>query len=833
MVVKNLYTPYFTLASVQKITQGKYIQKNKKGLIKQFILDSRKIFSVEKNYALFVAIIGKNYDGHDYMSNAYTQGIRFFLVEKKVTSLCYQLPEATIIQVKSSVKALQALAKFHRKKYNLSTIAITGSNGKTMVKEWLAQLLDLSNYVIKSPQSYNSQIGVPLSLLPIHGKHKIGIFEVGISMPGEMQNLGEMIRPDIGIFTNIGSAHDENFLSQAQKIEEKILLFQTCSSVIYCKDHTAIHMALHKKYSDKQLISWSYKEDTQALFTIHKHYLANNNTKVTISYQLLTHTLYFPFQDTSMLENSLHALVCCLFFFPKILQKDLQAVLHQLASLPMRLTLKAGMHGCQILDDTYNNDLIGLEAALNAMTKYNAKERMVILSDMLQTGLVAKDLYQKIVHIFKRYDITHCIGIGPVIHDYSYLFSDFKLKVYKSVDSFLAHMPYIKDKFILVKGARKFALEKIVDALQKKVHQTVLEVNLGALVHNFHFFRRKIKKKTKIMAMVKASAYGSSIFEVANLLSYHQVDYLGIAYTDEGILLRNHGIQMPIMVMNVTTSCFSKALDYGLEIEIYSLTLLQALDTFLKEHRKEAKVHIKIDTGMHRLGIVKEDFDDVVMIIQNNAYINIVGILSHLAAADLRSHDDYTHMQAKKFLNFAYIFEQRLQKKLLKHLLNTSGILHFAQYQLDMVRLGIGLYGVGVDKNIKDALSVVNTLKTVILQVKHIAPGDTVGYHRKGLAHKEMQIATIAIGYADGFSRALSNGKGKVWIQGHLVPIVGNICMDTCMIDITGIDAKPGDEVIIFGAAHDVEMWAKYQDTIAYEVFTSISDRVKRIYITV
>ncbi len=822
---------FFSPVSIQEITQGNLCQYRHTASIHTIVFDSRKLIGDNHHHTMFIAIQGDHHDGHDYISFVYGQGVRCFLIEKEFPALQILVPEATVIQVSSSIKALQALAQAHRKKFSIPLIAITGSNGKTIVKEWLSQCLATSYYVIKSPQSYNSQVGVPCSVLPMHEKHQLGIFEAGISQPGEMQRLWHILRPSVGIFTNIGSAHDAYFISQTQKIKEKAHLFQNCKTIIYCQDHQLIHHVLQQQYSVHQRMAWSYQKSSQAVFIVQKISTAYGTTDITIRYHGDQHTFRLPFQEASLLENAIHVLVCCLILYPSMVAR-LPSLLYTLQPVAMRLTLKEGMHGCYLLDDTYNNDFVGFVAALEAMLPYARKEKMVILSDMLQTGWSAALLYAKVAALCRKYGVRYGIGIGPLISEHRACFTGLDFQTYTSVDHFLKEMPLLKDRFILIKGARVFALEQVVDALQKKIHHTVLEVNLKALIHNFYFFRQKLKRSTQLMAMVKAAAYGSSTFEVAQLLAYHQVDYLGVAYTDEGILLRKKGIRLPILVMNVTPFCFEKVLTYDLTMQVYSLALLKVLDIFSKKHAQPMAIHLKIDTGMHRLGIAANEFTAVLKILQENAYIQTVGILSHLASADLPSHDDFTHAQAQKFLDAVCFFEKRLQKTLLKHLLNTAGIIRFPAYQWDMVRLGIGLYGVGVDTMVQKDLRVVNTLKTIILQIKSIPANVTVGYHRKGIVMQAMTLAIIAIGYADGLSRSLSDGQGKVWVKGAIVPIVGYICMDTCMIDVTGIPVEVGDEVIIFGETYDVFLGAKAQNTIAYEVFTKMSDRVKRVYIT-
>ncbi|MEM9416876.1 MAG: bifunctional UDP-N-acetylmuramoyl-tripeptide:D-alanyl-D-alanine ligase/alanine racemase [Bacteroidota bacterium] len=814
------------------ITGGTVLQYITERPIGPLLLDSRKL-PLDPN-GLFFAMKGQHHDSHQFIPTVYEQGIRQFVVEQGDEATYQHLPEANIIQVASSINALQQLATHHRSQYQLPLLAITGSNGKTIVKEWLSQLLALKYTVVKSPKSYNSQIGVPLSIWLINATHEYGIFEAGISLPGEMARLATILQPTAGIFTNIGPAHDEGFATRQQKLQEKALLFKDCQKIYYCLDHAPIHQVLTTHYDDKaMLVTWSWHQ-LAATYQVQKQLLPTaNQTELTITTQRQSHTFILPFQDDVSIENAVH---CIIFLLHEGLAPSLlQPALLKLRAVPMRLTLKQGVNGCQIIDDTYNNDLVGLQIALDFMDQQKqAAKKTVILSDLLQTGVAPDQLYPQVAQLLQDKQVDRLIGIGEEISAHAAAFIALDTQFYKHTASLLQAetQHQVNNELILVKGARPFGLERIVDQLQQKIHSTVLEVDLSAVAHNLNFFRSKLTPGTKLMAMVKASAYGSSSFEIPHLLQYHRVDYLAVAYPDEGVSLREHGITCPIMVMNPTPESFEQLIAHDLEPEIYSLKLLRALADFLKTSSKQANIHLKLETGMHRLGFVADEFNTLIQLLQETPALQVVGIMSHLAASGEYEHDHYTHQQFNLFAKLADQLEQALGIHTIKHLLNSSGILRFPNYQLDMVRLGIGLYGVGVDQDVQPQLQVANTLRTVVSQLKTVPPGATIGYSRQGRAQKSMQIATLAIGYADGFSRALGNGNGSVWIKGQLAPTVGNICMDMCMVDVTDISVAEGDEAIIFGPERPIVEVAAALNTIPYEVLTNVSERVKRVYYT-
>lgn len=812
------------------ITGGNIIQQAAGSPIGSLLLDSRK--HTADPTGLFFAMQGQHHDSHQFIPALYEQGIRQFVVEQGHKNSYQHLPEANIIQVASSMEALQQLAAHHRGQFQLPLLSITGSNGKTIVKEWLSQLLALKYSMVKSPKSYNSQIGVPLSAWLINDAHEYGVFEAGISLPGEMDRLEAILKPTAGIFTNIGAAHAEGFATQQQKLEEKALLFKHCPKIYCCLDHAPVHQALTAQYPNKTLVTWSWCEKA-ATYQVQKRLLPTAQTELTVTTSGQQHIFIVPFQDDVSLENAVH---CIVFLLHEGFDAAmLQPALLKLRAVPMRLTLKQGIRNCQVIDDTYNNDLVGLQVALDFMTQQKqAAKKTVILSDLLQTGIAPDQLYPQVAQLLRAKQIDRLIGVGEKITAHAAAFSTFETQFYQKTEDFLQEniQHQFDNELILVKGARPFGLESVVDQLQQKIHSTVLEVDLGAVAHNLNFFRSKLAPGTRLMAMVKALAYGSSSFEIPHLLQYHRVDYLAVAYPDEGVMLREHGITCPILVMNPTPASFEQLLAYDLEPEVYSMELLQALVVFLKAHDKKANIHLKLETGMNRLGFAADQVSALIQLLRETPALCVVGIMSHLAASGEAEHDNYSHQQFELFSQLASKVEKELGIRTIKHLLNTEGILRFPDYQLDMVRLGIGLYGAGVGEATQSHLQVASTLKTVISQIKTVPPGATVGYSRGGEAQHLIKIAILAIGYADGFRRALGNGQGRVWIKGYLVPTVGNICMDMCMVDVTDIPVTEGDEVIIFGQERPIVEIAQDMNTIPYEVLTNVSERVKRVYYT-
>ncbi|GHA67230.1 bifunctional UDP-N-acetylmuramoyl-tripeptide:D-alanyl-D-alanine ligase/alanine racemase [Pontibacter akesuensis] len=809
---------------LQNIINGKALQVVQPLPVVHLLTDSRKLS--QPAGSVFFAINGKYNDGHKYLPQLYAQGVRQFAVEQgEAATLAQQFPEANILQVPDSLEALQQLAAWHRAQFQVPVIGITGSNGKTIVKEWLSQLLSPDELVVKSPRSYNSQLGVPLSVWQLQPNHTLGIFEAGISQPGEMENLQRIIQPTIGIFTTIGSAHDEGFVSTKQKVDEKLKLFTAVELLFYCADYELLHAAVQAQ--GIKSFTWSHNRKEADLY-INATNVAGHKTIVVYTYQGQKQRLAIPFTDEASIENALHCLAVLLY--RRVPLSEIQGRLDRLHPVAMRLEMKEAINGCYLIDDTYNNDLAGLSIALDLQASQPQRgQHTLILSDVLESGLPEAELYLKVAELVQAHKVQRVVGIGSTISKYSHLFS--KAEFYTSTADFLqAFDPAdFRNEVILVKGARVFEFEKIVQAFQQKVHGTVLEVNLDALVHNLNYYRSKLKPGTKLMVMVKAFAYGSGSSEIANLLQFHRVDYLAVAYVDEGVALRENGITLPIMVMNPSPDSFVKLRQYNLEPEIYSLEQLQAFVSVL-EPEARYKIHLKLDTGMHRLGFEKENFEALFELLAQHPQVQVVSAFSHLAGADEVVHNDFSQQQIASFTSMATALEERLKYKIIKHILNSAGIVRFPAHQLDMVRLGIGLYGVEATGAEQEALRPVSTLKTTVSQVKSIKQGETVGYSRRGIASTDRTTATIAIGYADGYDRRFSNGVGHVLLHGQRCPLIGNVCMDMCMVDVTGLNVKAGDTAIVFGPQLTLVELAKSIGTIPYELLTNVSMRVKRVF---
>jgi len=803
-------------SQLAKIAGGKNLQFHHDHPIESISVDSRK--ATPGPSMLFFAIKGERHDGHEYLSDLYGQGLRQFVVEQRPSSLA-DFPEANFLLVQSTVAALQQIAAFHRSSFSYPVIGITGSNGKTIIKEWLFQMLSKDHIIVKNPGSYNSQIGVPLSVWQMGLHHQLGIFEAGISKPGEMENLERVIQPTIGVLTNIGSAHDEGFLNKDQKLAEKLKLFKNSQVLIYCADQQNVENAVKK--SGIKTFSWGSGPNADVKISVQ-----DTICHVTTGGQ--SHVIKLPFADKATVENCLHCLALMVYLGLNF--KKIQRGITNLRSVPMRMEMKEGINQSYIVDDTYNNDLGGMELSLQFLAHQNQKKKKrLIFSDVLESGLSEELLVQQVVTLLGKYPLQGIVAIGPVMAKYQSLFPK-SASFFISTDEFLNHFDFasINDEVILVKGARSFTFEKIVNRLQRKVHSTVMEIDLGALVHNLNFFKSRLKPTTKIMVMVKAFAYGSGGPEVANVLQYHKVDYLGVAYVDEGVDLRKNNIIVPIMVMNPSEDSFDTLLGYNLEPEIYNFKIFHALLRYLGS--RSCTVHIKLDTGMHRLGFERSDLPEVVKLLKENPNIHVASIFSHLAGADEAGHDAFSNQQGDLFKVYADLISAALPYHPLYHILNSGGILRLSHLQFDMVRLGIGLYGVDPTQNDFKELQPVATLKTIISQIKSIPQGESIGYGRKGVAEKDLKLATIAIGYADGFSRRLSQGIGEVLINGSRAKVIGNVCMDMTMVDITGLDVKEGDEVIIFGNELPIQTMASKINTIPYEILTNVSERVKRIF---
>lgn len=795
-------------------------------IVSQIITDSRAYFK-PKN-ALFCALIGPTNNGHNYISDLIEKGISIFIVSEKTVIN----KNATFILVKNTTRALQKLAAFHRQNFNYPVIGITGSNGKTIVKEWLHSILSDRVKIVRSPKSYNSQVGVPLSLLLMNSGFDLGIFEAGISQPGEMQQLSEIISPEIGIFTNIGDAHQENFNSIQQKIIEKLQLFKHSKKLIFNIDNEIVKKEV-EEFCDNFLIgkiSWSLNDKNSKYFFSTR--TEENFTKIEVVYSGKKNQFEIPFTNFSAIENSCHCFVASaeLLDNPKTILPKFKT----LVPVEMRLEIKQGINNCLLVDDYYNSDLNSLSIALSVLHRQAAKEhlkKLVILSDIQQTGIPQNELYKKVNELLNEWRIDEIIGVGPEISKHKSLFS-IKSKFYFSLNNFANNFNRNDFKFsaILIKGARHFAFEKVSVLLQQKAHQTQLEINLNALVNNLNTFKGLLKPETKIMVMVKAFSYGSGDVEIANLLQYQNVDYLAVAVADEGVQLRNAGIRVPIIVMNPEQSSFLNMIEYQLEPNIYAVELLQNFQQIVsKNGLLEFPVHLKIDTGMNRLGLKTEaEISKVVNLISSNNLLKVKSVFSHLAASDEPEIDDFTISQFEKFETFFKTISASFSYKIDRHILNSAGIERFPEKQFEMVRLGIGLYGVSTSGLVLESIG---TLKSTVSQIKTIEPGETVGYGRKGEISETSKVAIVPLGYADGLDRKLGNKNGSAFINNNRVPIIGNICMDMLMLDVTRVDAKPGDTVEFFGPNISILELAKNASTIPYEILTGISQRVKRVYV--
>lgn len=796
---------------------------NPVGSVEQVYFDSRTIYQ-PKN-AMFFAFSDFGKDGHIYIEDAYKKGIRQFVISKEVEFK----EDAVYLKVNSAVKALQQWAEFHRNKFDIPVIGITGSNGKTIVKEWLHQLLWKDFSIVRSPKSYNSQIGAPLSILQIKPENNLGIFEAGISYPQEMETLEKIIRPNVGILTHMSSAHLENFESKDQLIHEKIKLFKNVKKIIYNSENELVDKAVKNQFEWIEKFTFGRKEsDTVQIISINE---IKPGKEIHIRYNSKEYSFEIPFHDDASVENILTVLttICALGL-------DLEKYLPEtqnLLPIEMRLEIKEAIRDSVVINDSFNSDLHSVKVALDVLAQQPFPRKSLILTDVLQSSLNKDELYKKVAELVNHHKIDDLVLIGEFIPKYKNLFQT-EARVFASTDDFLKTLSVqnVHNEAILLKGARLFELEKISAFLEKKSHDTVLEINLQALTDNVKAFRSKLNPKTKLMAMIKANSYGAGSYEVAQTLEHQKVDYLGVAYADEGAELRKAGITLPIMVMNPEQSSYATIIDFQLEPEIYSLRVLDLFVQTLKEKSitEPYPVHIKIDTGMNRLGFRPEQLDELIQNLKEEKSIKIKSIFTHLATADVSEEKEFALQQLKLFDECYSKISSELNIQPIKHALNSPGIIHFNDYQYDMVRLGIGMYGISDDNSFEKQLKNVITFKTVISRITEIEPGETVSYGRRFKADRKTKIATLPVGYADGLRRSLGNGIGQVNINGNLVPIIGTVCMDMLMADVTEINCKEGDEVILFGENPSINDLAEKSGTIPYEILTSISARVKRVY---
>jgi Alr-MurF fusion protein len=812
-------------------------------MVQYLLTDSRKLLFPDAT--LFFSIIGPRRDGHTFIAELYSRGLRSFVVAASFQEAA-SYPDASFLVVKNVLQALQDLAAFHRSQFHIPVIGITGSNGKTIVKEWLYQLLQSDHQIVRSPRSYNSQIGVPLSIWQLQSIHTLAIFEAGISEIGEMAALQQIIRPNIGIWTNLGAAHNKGFSNEREKALEKAKLFKDADLLIFYRDGIQPHC--YPDTNDRALFkdtirffSWSRSE--AADLQIINEQITDHETVITALYQQQKEQITIPFTDSISIDN---AITCWATMLAQGYQSErIQQRMLLLQPVDMRMQLKKAVNNCYLLNDSYSNDIASLELALDFLVQQAGHNKMtVILSDILQTGIPDEQLYQMVLEKLNRRGVKRFIGIGPALSRY---FNTLPagttqtqsgipmISYYTSTADFLEResLNQFKDEYILLKGARVFSFERISQWLEQKVHQTVMEVNLTAMIHNLKAYQQFLKPTTKLMAMVKAFSYGSGSAEVARVLQFHKIDYLAVAYADEGVELRKAGISLPIMVMNVDEAGFDAMIQYDLEPEIYSFNIYRSFHSFLKNQGiREYPVHIKFNTGMNRLGFEIREADELAKELKQKGTMVVKSVLSHLAGSENPSLDAFTAQQVQAFLSACDQLNSQLNYSFIRHIANSAGIFRHPSYQFDMVRLGIGLYGVDSADTHQFALQPVATLKSTIAQIRTVAAGETVGYNRNGGVQQESRIATIRIGYADGYSRRFGNGIGQVIVRGQRAPVIGNVCMDMTMIDVTQIPGvMEGDEVEIFGKQLPIQELAKAAGTIPYEIMTSVSQRVKRVYV--
>lgn len=803
---------------------------NTDGRLSRLLTDSRSLCFPEET--LFFAIKTARNDGHRYIADLYRRGVHSFVVETLPANHKTIFAKANFLKVEDTLRALQRLAERHRDEFDVPVVGITGSNGKTIVKEWLNQLLSPSFVITRSPRSYNSQIGVPLSVWLLHSRTQIGLFEAGISEPGEMEKLHDIIQPTIGIITNIGSAHRENFSSEKEKCMEKLRLFRDAEVLIYPLDDKTISECVEKTGFGGKLMTWS-QVDKKATLYVKSTEKDGNSTIVTYIYKGVEARYSLPFIDDASISNSVSCVAAALCL--GVSTATIAQRMADIEPVAMRLEVKEGKRGCTLINDAYNSDINSLSIALDFMNRrpeHAGQRRTVVLSDIMQSGQTVGELYGEVSELLEKRGIDKFVGIGKDITAAADAINIAEKYFFPDVETFAASSVFnsLRDEVVLLKGARQYCFERLTEQLEQRVHETTLEVNLTALVDNLNHFRSFLRPETKIVCMVKADAYGCGAVEVAKTLQDQCVDYLAVAVADEGVALRRAGITANIMVMNPEMTAFKTMFDYMLESEVYSFRLLDALE---KEAGRaglaDYPVHIKIDTGMHRLGFHPEnDIDELIQRLKNGSAITPRSVFSHFVGSDSDDFDNFSTMQFERFDKASRRLQEAFRHKILRHIDNSAGIEHFPERQLDMCRLGIGLYG--IDNRTNTIINNVCTLKTTILQLRHVPKEDTVGYSRRGKLMRDSVIAALPIGYADGLDRRLGCGRCYCMVNGRKAPYVGNICMDVTMIDVTDIDCKEGDTVEIFGNNMPVTILSDVMGTIPYEVLTGVSNRVKRVY---
>ena len=797
------------------------------------LTDSRSLCFPEQT--MFFALRTKRGDGHRYIDELYRRGVRSFVVEQVPEDYASAFPQANFLRVPSVLAALQRLAERHRDEFDIPVVGITGSNGKTWVKEWLYQILRNCNLrVTRSPRSYNSQIGVPLSVWLLNEQTQVALFEAGISEPGEMLPLSDIIQPTIGVFTSLGTAHQENFRTLEEKCMEKMQLFRGAKAIVYPSDDDTISRCIRRSMFQGERIGWS-RYNEKAPFYVTEKGIVKSEKSATASQTTgintyITHLTYnykgqcgsytISFTDEASIENSITCAATALHL--GVTPEQLATAMAALEPIAMRLEVKDGQRGLTLINDSYNNDLQSLDIALDFMNRrVEQQEKTLILSDIYQSGEPPLELYRQVADLVKKRGVNKLIGIGPEISAQAELFDLQQKWFFNDVRKFLQSRVFseLRDEVVLLKGARHFGFERISELLEQKVHETILEVNLDTVVANLNHFRSLLRPETKMVCMIKADAYGAGAIEIAKTLQDHRVDYLAVAVADEGVELRKAGITQNIIVMNPEMSSFKTLFDYGLEPEVYSFRLMDAL---IRAARSQGitgwPVHIKLDTGMHRLGFEVGDMEDLISRLTHQQAIIPRSVFTHFVGSDSPDFDEFSAQQFQLFDKASQELQAAFPHKILRHIDNSAGIEHFPDRQLDMCRLGIGLY--------KD----VSTLSTTILQLRRVPKEETVGYSRRGTLTRDSIIAAIPIGYADGLDRRLGNRHCYCLVNGQRAEYVGNICMDVALIDVTDIPCQEGDRVEIFGRNLPVSVLSDALQTITYEVLTSVSNRVKRIY---
>lgn len=815
---------HYRIDRIAEIIEAVYLQQADASCnVEHLLIDSRRV--IHPPTALFFALLTSRRDGHDFIKEAYNKGVRNFIVQQKISVA--QFPDANILLVADTLHALQQLAAYHRRQFTIPVIGITGSNGKTIVKEWLYQLLFDHYAIVRSPKSYNSQVGVPLSVWQLQPQHTLAIFEAGISQKGEMEKLQQIIQPTLGILTNIGEAHADGFINQQEKLDEKSILFRHASAVI-CSTEKLQALS----FSHQQIASWGTNHNN--IFVINRIAKQSIETIIHFTSGTVNDSISIPFTDDASIENAITCLCACICLQVQV--NDVKEKFKQLRPVSLRLELKSGIHHTTIINDSYSADLSSLIIALNMLQQQRQHPtRTVILSDFHVTADQEQTVYTSIAALMQSHAVNRLITVGertkqlllPLIP------SSIEVVSFSSTAEFLHQFATLSfhNESILIKGARVFELDRVAQLLEQKTHQTVLEINLSAIARNIKAHQRLLRPATKIMAMVKAFSYGSGSYEIANLLQFMKADYLAVAFADEGVELRKAGITLPIMVMNPEPATFDALVEHNLEPELFSFSILQAFETYLEQEGINSyPVHLKIDTGMHRLGFMPDELPVLCQQLAAKNRFTVQSVFSHLAASEDANEDDFTLLQSKRFENACAFIETQLNYSFIRHLDNSSGTIRHPQLQYDMVRLGIGMYGISTaagQLQLEEALR----LKTTIAQIKTLQPGETVGYNRRGVITRPSKIATVRMGYADGYPRNLSNGKGYMLINGQQAPVIGTVCMDMTMLDVTDIpDVTEGDEAIAFGNDLSINTVAKWSNTIAYELMTGISQRVKRVY---